>query len=116
MSTPSYSARRRQNFNLASDSPTLLSLRAFKTPDEQMASTLQAVQGLAQAAQPGLWQPYEAGQADVLREAKPLPELRSRFPNQIAAIDSAVAKSGLGADKLGSLPLLGRKDEMPGRY
>ena len=90
--------------------PTLLSLRAFKTPDEQFTSTLQAAQGLAQAAQPGLWQPYEAGRADILKEAKPLAQLKSRFPNQAAAIDSAVAKSGFGADKLRYLPLLGRKD------
>ena len=90
--------------------PTLLSLRAFKTSDEQFTSTLQAAQGLAQAAQPALWQPYEAGRVDILKEAKPVAQLKSRFPNQAAAIDSAVAKSGFGADKLGYLPLLGRKD------
>ena len=90
--------------------PTLLSLRAFRTPDEQFTSTLQAAQGLAQAAQPGLWQPYEAGRADILKEAQPLAQLKLRFPNQAAAIDSAVAKSGFGADKLAYLPLLGRKD------
>ena len=90
--------------------PTLLSLRAFKTADEQMTSTLQAAQGLAQAAQPGLWQPYSTARADILKEAKPVAQLKSRFPNQAAAIDSAVAKSGFGADKLRYLPLLGRKD------
>ena len=90
--------------------PTLLSLRAFKTADEQMTSTLQAAQGLAQAAQPGLWQPYSTARADILKEAKPVAQLKSRFPNQAAAIDSVVAKSGLGADKLAYLPMLGRKD------
>ena len=90
--------------------PTLLSLRAFKTADEQMTSTLQAAQGLAQAAQPGLWQPYSTAQADILKEAKPVAQLKSRFPNQAAAVDSVVAKSGLGADKLAYLPMLGRKD------
>ena len=90
--------------------PTLLSLRAFKTADEEMTSTLQAVQGVAQAAQPELWQSYEAGRADILKEARPVAQLKSRFPDQAAAIDSVVAKSGLGADKLGYLPMLGRKD------
>ena len=90
--------------------PTLLSLRVFKTADEQFTSTMMAAQGVSQAAQPGLWQSYEAGRAEILKEARPLAQLKSRFPNQAAAIDSAVAKSGLGADKLGYLPLLGRKD------
>ena len=90
--------------------PTPLSLRAFKTADEQFTSTLQAAQGLAQAAQPGLWQPYNMARADILKEAKPVIQLKSRFPNQAAEIDSAVAKSGVSADKLGYLPLLGRKD------
>ena len=90
--------------------PTLLSLRAFKTADEQMTSTLQAAQGLAQAAQPGLWQPYSTARTDILKEAKPVTQLKSRFPNQAAEIDSAVAKSGFSAEKLGYLPLLGRKD------
>ena len=89
--------------------PTLLSLRDFKSADEQVTSMLQATQGLAQAAQPELWQTYEAGRADILKEARPVAQLKSRFPNQSALIDRVVSKSGLGADKLGYLPMLGRK-------
>lgn len=90
--------------------PTLLSLRPFKSPDEQINSTLQAIAGLAQAAQPGLWQPYEAARADILKEAKPLADLKARFPDQAAAIDNAVARTGLQANSLGYLPLLARKN------
>ena len=91
--------------------PTLLSLRPFKNSDEQFRSTLQALKdGIAQAAQPGLWQAYEAARADILKEAKPVVELKMRFPDQTAAIDHAVAKTGLQAGNIGYLPLLARKN------
>lgn len=90
--------------------PTLLSLRAFRDGKEKMDATLAALQGVSLASRPDFWQPYEAGRTDILKEAQPLAQLKSRFPNQAAAIDSAVANSGFAADKLGYLPLLGRKD------
>ena len=90
--------------------PTLLSLRPFQTPDEQINSTVQAISGgIAQAAQPALWQPYDAAKSDILKDAKPLAQLKARFPDQAAVIDSAVAKTGLQANSLGYLPLLAHK-------
>lgn len=91
--------------------PTLLSLRPFKNSDEQFNSTLQALQGgISQASQPFLWQPYEAARIDIMKEAQPVAQLKARFPDQIAAIDNAVARTGLQANSLGYLPLLSRKD------
>lgn len=89
--------------------PSLLSLRPFKTPDEEYDSTMTAMAGVAQAAQPALWQPWEAARADILHEAKPLAALRERYPAQSAQIDAAVARAGASENQLVTLPLLGRK-------
>lgn len=90
--------------------PTLLSLRPFKSFDEQHLSTMLAFEGIAQAAQPSLWQPYDAARADILKAAKPVAQLKERFPSQAAAVDSAVAKTGVQANSLRYLPLLARKN------
>ena len=90
--------------------PTLLSLRPFKSFDEQHNSTMLALEGIAQAAQPGLWQPYDVARADILQEAKPVAQLKARFPDQAAAIDHAVARIGLQVNSLGYLPLVTRKN------
>lgn len=89
--------------------PTLLSLRPFKSSNEQMNSTLQAVGGIAQAAQPSLWQPYDAARADILKETKPVVQLKARFPDQVIAIDHVIAKTGVQESSIGYLPLITRK-------
>lgn len=90
--------------------PTLLSLRPFKNFGEQHNSTMLAFEGIAQAAQPSLWQTYDASRADILKAAKPLAQLKARFPLQADVIDSAVTKTGFKANSLSYLPLLARKN------
>ena len=51
--------------------PTLLSLRPFRSEQEKTDATLAALQGIPLAARPDLWQSYEKGIPDVLKEAKP---------------------------------------------
>ena len=80
----------------------------FKNPNEEYESTMAAVSGVAQAAQPALWQPWEAARNDILREAQPLAALRARYPDQSAKIDAAIARSGVAAAQLKSLPILDR--------
>lgn len=89
--------------------PTLLSLRPFKSPDEEYDSTMAAIGGVPQAMQPALWQPWEAARADILREAKPVAVLRARYPAQAPQIDAAIAQTGRPEAQLLTLPLLGRK-------
>lgn len=91
--------------------PTLLSLRPFKDTNEQFDSTMVALGGVSQAAQPALWQPWEAGRADILQAARPIAELQQRFSAQSALIDSAIASTGRPAEALRSLPLITRKGE-----
>lgn len=91
--------------------PTLLSLRPFKDASEQYDSTMAAVAGVPQAAQPALWQPWEASRADILQAARPIAELQRRFSAQSALIDSAIASTGRPAEALRTLPLITRKGE-----
>lgn len=58
-----------------------------------------------------LWQPWEAGHADILQAARPIDELQQRFSAQSALIDSAIATTGRPAEALRFLPLVTRKGE-----
>lgn len=91
--------------------PTLLSLRRFKDASEEYDSTMVAVAGVPQAAQPALWQPWEAGRTEILQAARPIAELQQRFSAQSALIDSAIASTGRPAEALRTLPLVTRKGE-----
>ena len=89
--------------------PTLLSLRPFKNSGEEYDSAIAAMAGVAQAAQPELWQPWDAARSDILHEAKPLSALRQRYPAQADQIDAAVAHTAMPESQLATLPLLGPK-------
>ena len=88
--------------------PTLLSLRPLRQ-SESVESVMQAMGGIAQAAQPNLWQPYGAARAEVLHESRPAALLKQRFAEQAETIDHAVAQTGLPIERLRTLPLLARK-------
>lgn len=94
---------------LPTTGPTLLSLRPFKDVSEQLDSTMAALNGVPQAAQPALWQSWDAARADILKESRPVDQLKERFGLQTALIDRAIIATGLPADGLRYLPLLGRK-------
>lgn len=89
--------------------PTMLAVRPFRSEAERMETTLLALQGVSHSAQPGLWEPYEAALPRVRAAAKPVAELRSRFPREAAAIDAAIADTGVPASGLVYLPMHGRK-------
>ena len=89
--------------------PTVIALRPFKNPEEQFDATMAAFEGFPLAARSDLWQAYEPVRADVLKEAKPVAELRARFSNQAAQIDRAIAATGKPVTDVRYLPLLSRK-------
>lgn len=68
-----------------------------------------AMNGVPQAAQPALWEPWDAARADILKESLPVAQLKQRFSAQAALIDSAIAATGRPLEALRYLPLLGRK-------
>lgn len=88
--------------------PTLLSLRPFHSNEEKTDATLAALQGVQLGARPDLWQTYAAGRAQVLEAAKPVVDLKTRFPQSAAEIDGVLAKAGRDAAGAAYLPMVGR--------
>jgi hypothetical protein len=93
--------------------PTLLSLREFKDPQENQDATMAALQGVNLGARPGLWQTYEQGKSEILASARPLAELKARFPARAAEIDAAVASASRGGNTMrsvGFIPMAAQRD------
>ena len=88
--------------------PTLLSLRAFKNESEKVDFTLAAVAGVGLAARPELWQPYASALQEILKEAKPVSQLKTRFANRASEIDRVVTTAGGNPQTVRYLPLIGR--------
>ncbi len=89
--------------------PTLLSLRPFKDGNESMEATMAALQGLSLSDRPDLWQAYGAGVPEIVKTAKPVALLKSRFANQAADIDRVLASTGRAPQTVVYLPMIGRK-------
>lgn len=88
--------------------PTAIGLRPFRTPDEEFDATMAAMSGVPLSARSDLWQPYADSAADILRQARPVSELRARLAPQAALIDRAIANTGKTAAQLRYLPLVDR--------
>lgn len=89
--------------------PTPLSLRPFRDESEKIDATLAALRGLSLAARPDLWQPYAAAIAQIRQTARPVAQLKSRFPARAAEIDAALQPFGDTAQGLAYVPMMGRK-------
>jgi hypothetical protein len=89
--------------------PTTLSIRDFKDGKESGDMTMAALGGLQLAARPELWQDYAKAAPQVLAEAKPIAQLKSRFSAQAAEIDAAVRSTGRAEAALRYVPMVGRK-------
>jgi hypothetical protein len=89
--------------------PTLLSVRDFKDSNESFEATMAALQGAALGARPDFWQPYEKAKPQVLARAKPLAELKARFPANKKEIDSALQAAGRVSVGVGYIPMVGRQ-------
>jgi len=88
--------------------PTLLAVRPFVDEAEKTSATLAALQGVSLSSRPDLWRGYDAARPDVLKVAKPLADLKRRFPGRATEIDAAL-KGVAGADAAMYVPLAGRK-------
>ena len=92
--------------------PTMLSVREFKSRKESFDATMAALQGASISAQPDLWQSYEKAKAQIIASAKPVAELKARFPGRINDINAALSSRGGSAANLanlGYIPLASRK-------
>lgn len=91
--------------------PLLLSVRNFRSQQEGADATLAAVQGFPLGVRPFLWQSYEKAKPQILTVAKPLSDLKSRFPAEASSIDAALksASGGGNANRpIGYVPMVGR--------
>lgn len=89
--------------------PGLLAVRPFKDNSEKLEATVLALSGLQQAFRPDLWQSYPEAASRALQAAKPIDDLRRRFPQRATDIDAAVQATGKPSDQLAYLPLVARK-------
>ena len=89
--------------------PTLLSVRNFKDGNESAEATMAALQGVNIGARPDFWQSYAAGIPDVLKVAKPVATLKTRFPSRAAEIDKLLADASKAPQSLLYVPMVGRK-------
>ncbi len=89
--------------------PTLLAVRPFASAQEEADATLAALQGVALASRPDLWQPYAQATPRILAAAHPVDQLKRRFPGRVAEIDRVIAATGRPEGALAFLPLVARK-------
>lgn len=90
--------------------PTLLSVRPFTDAKEKQDVTMQELEGLPLAARPDFWQPYAPAIPAVLKAAKPVAFLKSRFAARATEMDRVLATAGRTAQNVVYLPMVGRKD------
>ena len=91
--------------------PTQIALRPFRDEAERFDYTMAALQGVPLSARPELWQPYEAARERVRQAARPVSELKSRFPRSGATIDAAVRAAGREPARAAYLPMISRKEQ-----
>ena len=91
--------------------PTWLSVPEFTNEKEGFEATMASINGLPLGAKPELWQSYEKARLQILNVAKPVSDLKQRFPAQANMIDAAMT-SALGGNApnraVGYVPLVGR--------
>ena len=90
--------------------PTLLAVRPFVDERERMYATMVAVQGgIAVGARPDFWQSYDAARPRVLKELRPIADLKQRFPQDSAEIDKVLQAAGRSPEQAAYLPMIARK-------
>ena len=87
--------------------PTFLSIRDAQTNQEKTDVMFAELAGLVLATRPDFWQSYDKAKVQVIAKAKPLADLKARFPSRRNDIDAAL-KSVLPNTQVGYLPFVGR--------
>ena len=87
--------------------PTFLSTRDSKTNQEKTETMFAELAGLALATRPDYWQSYDKAKSEVIAKAKPVADLKTRFPARRNDIDAA-QNSAPANTPIGYLPLVGR--------
>lgn len=88
--------------------PQMQGLRGVRSLEEKMAGLESALQGVDAAQRPSRWQAYALSKPMVLARARPLEDLRRRYPTESGRIDEAVMVKSLQTRGLW-LPVVGRR-------
>ena len=74
--------------------PTLLAVRPFRDEAEKFDATMVALRGVALGVRPDLWQLYDDARPAVLKSGRPVAELKTRWPNRAAEIETLLKELG----------------------
>lgn len=88
--------------------PRMQGLRSVRSLEEKMSGLEAALQGVDAAQRPSRWQAYALSKPMILARARPLEDLRRRYPTEVGRIDEAAIAAGLQASGLW-LPVVGRR-------
>lgn len=86
----------------------MLAVRPFKDEKESFDATVAALGSAHMGARPDLWQSYDQSRADALRAAKPVSQLKMRFPARATEIDAVLHRAGRMPEATAYLPMVGR--------
>ena len=90
--------------------PQTVGVRLIDGTDPEFLKSIElAMQGIHPAFRPQRWVDYEVQRQEVIRQSKPLSELKLKHPTQSSLIDDAVRQSGLVETDLGYLPLASQR-------
>lgn len=106
--------RASENFrHLSWVGPKLVGVKLLEPTDPNFPDSIQlALKGYHSSFRPERWVEFDSQRSRVVKEAKPLAELRRRYPDRPDLIDKAIAQSALSEAELGFVPLAseGRTD------
>lgn len=88
--------------------PQMQGLRSVRSLEEKLASLDAALQGVDAAQKPSRWQAYALSKTEILARARPLEDLRRRYPAEVERIDATAMAAGLQSGGLW-LPVVGRR-------
>jgi uncharacterized membrane protein len=94
--------------------PKIIASRPPKDNDEMIKSIDLSMQGIEPSARPNWWQALDVSRVEILKRAKPLPELRRKHGGNLTAIarlETAIKNSGKVEDELRWLPLTSRRSK-----
>ncbi len=90
--------------------PRLLGVRLLKNDDPNYLASLElALQGNHPAFRPSRWVPFDTQRAQAIAALRPIDEVRRQRPERAAALDRAIATTGLAEPDLGWLHLSSTK-------
>lgn len=92
------------------EAPRTLGLNRLSSLDKKMASVEAALQGVDAGQRPSRWQDYSLSKVDILRRARPVAQLSTRYPMEAGRIDSTLQAAGLDSGRAVWLPLVGRRN------